>query len=48
VTGSPAADVAEWRELVVLTRRLPELRKTVAALEARLAEVEARLRGRVT
>jgi UDP-3-O-[3-hydroxymyristoyl] glucosamine N-acyltransferase len=45
VTGIPAADVAEWRELVVLTRRLPELRKAVAALEARLAEVEARLRA---
>jgi len=45
VTGIPAADVAEWRELVVLTRRLPELRKTVAALEARLAEIEARLQA---
>jgi UDP-3-O-[3-hydroxymyristoyl] glucosamine N-acyltransferase len=45
VTGIPAADVSEWRELVVLTRRLPELRRTVAALEARLAGIEARLRS---
>jgi UDP-3-O-[3-hydroxymyristoyl] glucosamine N-acyltransferase len=43
VAGIPAGDAAEWREASVLVRRLPELRKTVAALEARLAALEARL-----
>ena len=42
VTGVPAGDAAEWREQVVLVRRLPELRKAVAELEARLAALEAR------
>jgi UDP-3-O-[3-hydroxymyristoyl] glucosamine N-acyltransferase len=36
VAGVPAADLAEWRESVVLTRKLPELRKAVADLEAAL------------
>ena len=45
VTGIPAGDVAEWRELTVLSRRLPELRRTVADLEARLAAIEGRLKG---
>ncbi len=40
VAGVPAGDVAEWRESVVLIRKLPELRKLVAALESRLAELE--------
>ncbi len=43
VAGIPAGDVGEWREAAVLVRRLPELRRHVAALEARLAELEARL-----
>ncbi len=43
VAGIPAGDAAEWREAAVLLRRLPELRRTVAALEARLAELEAAL-----
>ena len=43
VAGIPAGDAAEWREASVLQRRLPELRKTVAALEARLAALEASL-----
>jgi UDP-3-O-[3-hydroxymyristoyl] glucosamine N-acyltransferase len=43
VAGIPAGAVAEWREGVVLVRRLPELRKAVADLEARLAALEARL-----
>jgi UDP-3-O-[3-hydroxymyristoyl] glucosamine N-acyltransferase len=43
VAGIPAGDAAEWREASVVLRRLPELRKTVAALEARLAALEARL-----
>jgi UDP-3-O-[3-hydroxymyristoyl] glucosamine N-acyltransferase len=44
VSGIPAGDVDEWRESAVLVRRLPELRKAVADLEARLAAVEGRLR----
>jgi UDP-3-O-[3-hydroxymyristoyl] glucosamine N-acyltransferase len=43
VAGIPAGDVGEWREAAVLVRRLPELRRSVAALEARLVELEARL-----
>ena len=41
VAGVPAVDVAEWREATVLVRRLPELRRAVAALDARLAALEA-------
>jgi UDP-3-O-[3-hydroxymyristoyl] glucosamine N-acyltransferase len=44
VAGVPAGDVAEWRETSVLVRRLPELRRTVAELEARLAALEAMLK----
>ncbi len=43
VAGIPAGDAADWREAAVLLRRLPELRRTVAALEARLAALEASL-----
>ena len=43
VAGIPAGDVAQWREAAVLVRRLPELRKAVADLEARLAALEAPL-----
>ena len=42
VAGVPAGDAADWREQVALVRRLPELRKAVADLEARLAALEAR------
>jgi UDP-3-O-[3-hydroxymyristoyl] glucosamine N-acyltransferase len=45
VTGIPAVDVAEWREAVVLIRKLPELRKLVTALESRLSEVERKAKG---
>ena len=41
VAGIPAGDVAEWREAAVLLRRLPELRRSLAALDARLAALEA-------
>ena len=41
VTGIPATDVAEWREAVVLLRRLPELREKIRALEAQLAVLAA-------
>jgi UDP-3-O-[3-hydroxymyristoyl] glucosamine N-acyltransferase len=44
VAGIPAGDVGEWREGVVLIRRLPEIRHELAALEARLAALEARLK----
>jgi hypothetical protein len=40
----PAEDASDWREHVVLVRRLPELKKSVADLEARIAELERRLR----
>jgi len=43
VAGIPAGDWAEWREAVVLVRRLPELRRAVADLEARLTALERRL-----
>jgi UDP-3-O-[3-hydroxymyristoyl] glucosamine N-acyltransferase len=42
VTGIPAIDVEQWREMIVLLRRLPELRREVRDLEARLAELEKR------
>ena len=44
VAGIPARDAGEWRESVALIRRLPKLRKAVAELEARLAEIESRLK----
>jgi UDP-3-O-[3-hydroxymyristoyl] glucosamine N-acyltransferase len=43
VAGVPAGDVAAWRESAVLVRRLPELRDSLARLDARLAALEARL-----
>jgi len=44
VAGIPAGDVSEWREAVVLIRRLPELRTMVGELEARLTALESRLK----
>jgi UDP-3-O-[3-hydroxymyristoyl] glucosamine N-acyltransferase len=44
VTGFPAIDVDQWRESTVLLRRLPEFRKALLDLEARLAALEARLK----
>ena len=46
VAGVPAVDVAEWREAAVLVRRLPELRRILAAMETRLSSLEAELRRR--
>jgi UDP-3-O-[3-hydroxymyristoyl] glucosamine N-acyltransferase len=40
VTGIPAVEVGQWRELTVLMRRLPELRATLLALEERLKALE--------
>jgi UDP-3-O-[3-hydroxymyristoyl] glucosamine N-acyltransferase len=44
VAGIPAVDLAEWREIVVLGRRLPEIRRDLAALDARLATLEQQLK----
>jgi UDP-3-O-[3-hydroxymyristoyl] glucosamine N-acyltransferase len=50
VAGIPAIDVEVWRESAVLVRRLGEMRKTLADLDARLADLESRVgaRGTVT
>jgi UDP-3-O-[3-hydroxymyristoyl] glucosamine N-acyltransferase len=40
IAGIPAGPVAGWRESAVLLRRLPELRKALADLEARLTALE--------
>jgi len=40
VAGVPAIDIESWREAAVLTRRLPELRAAILAMEARLAALE--------
>jgi UDP-3-O-[3-hydroxymyristoyl] glucosamine N-acyltransferase len=40
VAGVPAREVTRWRESVALTSRLPDLRKAVADLEARLDALE--------
>jgi UDP-3-O-[3-hydroxymyristoyl] glucosamine N-acyltransferase len=44
VVGIPAGEVTEWREGVVLIRRLPDMKKDLAELEARLTALEARLK----
>jgi UDP-3-O-[3-hydroxymyristoyl] glucosamine N-acyltransferase len=46
VSGFPAIDLADWRRSSVLFHKLPELRKQLEALEARLAELEGRLPAR--
>jgi UDP-3-O-[3-hydroxymyristoyl] glucosamine N-acyltransferase len=43
VSGYPAIDNRGWRKASVVFKRLPELRKAVAALERRLADLEARI-----
>ncbi len=43
ISGFPAIENREWLKASVIFRRLPELKKSVAALERRLAELEARL-----
>lgn len=44
VAGIPAVDLSDWREIVVLGRRLPEIRRDLAALEARLEALERQLK----
>ena len=44
ISGYPAISNRDWLRASAVFRRLPQLRKTVAALEARLAELESRLR----
>jgi UDP-3-O-[3-hydroxymyristoyl] glucosamine N-acyltransferase len=43
VSGYPAIENREWLKASAVFRKLPEMRRTIAALERRLAELEARL-----
>jgi UDP-3-O-[3-hydroxymyristoyl] glucosamine N-acyltransferase len=45
VSGYPAIDHAEWLRSSAVYRQLPTLRKRVAALELRIAELEEKLAG---
>jgi UDP-3-O-[3-hydroxymyristoyl] glucosamine N-acyltransferase len=45
VLGAPAIPHLEFKRQLVAVARLPELRKTVQALEARLRALESRLAG---
>jgi UDP-3-O-[3-hydroxymyristoyl] glucosamine N-acyltransferase len=47
ISGYPAISNRDWLRASAVFRRLPELRKAVAALEARLVELEERLRQRL-
>jgi UDP-3-O-[3-hydroxymyristoyl] glucosamine N-acyltransferase len=42
VAGYPAIDSREWRKASVIFRRLPELKRRLEALEARVAELTSR------
>jgi UDP-3-O-[3-hydroxymyristoyl] glucosamine N-acyltransferase len=44
VSGYPAISNRDWLKSSAVFRKLPELRKAIAGLEARLAELEARLK----
>lgn len=43
ISGYPAIDNRDWLKASAVFRRLPELKKSVSALERRLAELEAKL-----
>jgi UDP-3-O-[3-hydroxymyristoyl] glucosamine N-acyltransferase len=43
ISGYPAIDNRDWLKSSVVFKRLPELKKAVAALERRLAGIEATL-----
>ena len=44
ISGYPAISNRDWLKSSAIFRKLPELRKAIADLDARLAEVEARLK----
>jgi UDP-3-O-[3-hydroxymyristoyl] glucosamine N-acyltransferase len=44
VAGIPAVDLSDWREIVVLGRRLPDIRRDLAEIEARLEALERQLK----
>ena len=44
ISGYPAINNRDWLKSSAVFRKLPELRKAIADLDARLAEVEARLK----
>jgi UDP-3-O-[3-hydroxymyristoyl] glucosamine N-acyltransferase len=44
ISGYPAIDNRDWLKSSAVFRKLPELRKAIADLDARLAELEARLK----
>ena len=44
VSGYPAIDNRDWLKASAVFRKLPELRKTIAALERRIAELEKKVR----
>ena len=44
ISGYPAISNRDWLKSSAVFRKLPELRKTIADLEARLAELEARIK----
>jgi UDP-3-O-[3-hydroxymyristoyl] glucosamine N-acyltransferase len=45
VSGYPAIDNRDWLKASAVFRRLPELRKTLAALQQRLDDLESRLKA---
>jgi len=45
VSGYPAIPNRDWLKSSAVFRKLPELRKTISALEQRIAELETRLRS---
>jgi UDP-3-O-[3-hydroxymyristoyl] glucosamine N-acyltransferase len=44
ISGYPAIDNRDWLKASAVFRKLPELRKTIADLERRLAELEGKMR----
>jgi UDP-3-O-[3-hydroxymyristoyl] glucosamine N-acyltransferase len=44
ISGYPAINNRDWLKSSAVFRKLPELRKSIADLEARLAALEARLK----